>query len=153
MTRRRETQEGSTALGLRIKKSRVSKGLTQDQLASKASCTKGAVSQWEKGDVKNLRIERLYQVADALGVEARWLATGHGPQSIPKDGGLFSLEIGEAEAVSRLRNAIPKWRRYVISLAMIDDQARQQLFLDMLSEHVPDEIVSTAYGVPGSKKR
>ena len=143
MKRRRESQEGSTALGLRIKKSRTDKGMTQTELATKADCTKGAVSQWEKGDVINLRIERLFKVADALGVDARWLATGQG-ERLSAAG--MKLEIGEAQAAKNLRTALPAWRRYVLSLAMITDQQRQQLFLDMLTQHVPDEKVAAAYG-------
>lgn len=71
---------GSTALGLRIFNRRRELGLTQEQLAQKAKCTKGAVSQWETGDVHNLRLARLFKVADALQVEPRWLAVGEGPQ-------------------------------------------------------------------------
>lgn len=74
--------EGSTALGLRIRSRRSELDLTQAQLAQKAKCTKGAVSQWETGDVKNLRIARLFRVADALHVNPRWLAVGEGPKSV-----------------------------------------------------------------------
>lgn len=58
----------------------------------------------------------------------------------------MSLELAEAEAIKRLRDALPEWRRYVISLAMTTDQAKQRLFLDMLSDHVPDHVVEEAYG-------
>lgn len=80
---------GSTALGLRISSRRRELGLTQEQLAQKAKCTKGAVSQWETGDVHNLRLARLFRVADALGVEPRWLAIGEEPklhQGKPRQG-------------------------------------------------------------------
>lgn len=73
-----EKDEGLTALGLRIRSERELRRMTQEQLADKANCSKGAVSQWEKGNVKNIRLERLFLVADALGVTARWLATGKG---------------------------------------------------------------------------
>lgn len=151
MPKRRENQEGSTALGLRIKNARSEKKLTQQQLADKSHCTKGAVSQWEKGNVVNLRLERLFEVADALGVEARWLAIGVGPRYRAAKG--VAVELEEGEALSRLRGALPKWRAYVLSLAMTKDHKKQQLFLDMLSEHVPDEAVAEAYGHPGEKKK
>ena len=71
---------GMTDLGRRIYNRRSELGLTQAQLAHKAKCTKGAVSQWETGDVHNLRLDRLFRVADALHVEPRWLAVGEGPK-------------------------------------------------------------------------
>jgi transcriptional regulator with XRE-family HTH domain len=73
---------GSTAFGLRIFNRRRELGLTQEQLAKKAKCTKGAVSQWETGDVRGLHMPRLFWVADALEVEPRWLAVGEGPQEL-----------------------------------------------------------------------
>jgi transcriptional regulator with XRE-family HTH domain len=71
---------GATALGLRISSRRRELKMTQEQVAKKAKCTKGAVSQWETGDVHNLRLARLFRVADALQVEPRWLAVGEGPK-------------------------------------------------------------------------
>jgi transcriptional regulator with XRE-family HTH domain len=72
---------GMTDLGRRIFNRRRELDLTQEALAKKAGCTKGAVSQWETGDVHNLRLDRLFKVADALHVEARWLAVGEGPKT------------------------------------------------------------------------
>ncbi len=60
-------------------------------LAAAVGVTPSAVSQWLSAKTKNLRPEHLFSVADALGVEARWLATGTGPRaardlaSVPPD--------------------------------------------------------------------
>lgn len=108
-------------------------------LARAAGVSISAVMQWESNKTKNLKLDNLFKIADALGVEARWLGTGEGNK-------LKKLEIEEGEAIKRLRDALPTWRSYILSLAMTKDHARQQLFLDMLSEHVPDESVARAYG-------
>lgn len=136
------TADPPKLLGDRILERREELKMKPADLARAAGCTISAVLQWEQNKTKNLKLDNLFKISDVLGVEARWLATGEGAK-------LRKLEIEEGEAVSRLRDAIPKWRSYVLSLAMIRDRARQQLFLDMLSEHVPDETVATAYGKPG----
>lgn len=59
----------------RIKKARKQKGLTQDQLASEVGKTRGAVAQWEAGDVRP-RHDTLSKIAEALDVSLIWLQTG-----------------------------------------------------------------------------
>jgi transcriptional regulator with XRE-family HTH domain len=132
-------------LGDRIRERREELGMKPADLARAAGRSISAVMQWESNETKNLKLDNLFKIADALGVEPRWLATGDGIK-------LKKLDIAEGEAIVRLRDALPKWRAYVLSLAMTTDHKRQQLFLDMLSEHVPDETVAAAYGKPGEKK-
>lgn len=91
--------EGSTALGQRIRATRIERKMTQEALAAASDCTKGAVSQWEKGNVKNLRMERLFRVADALGVYVRWLAIGTGAK-IP----LVAKPFGDDKLLMQLIN-------------------------------------------------
>lgn len=64
-------------------------------------------------------------------------------------GAAFEFRIDEAEAMKRLRTARPEWRRYVLSLAMMEDPEKQKTFLDIMSEAVPDVVVEKAYGVAG----
>ena len=40
--------------------------------------TSAAVSRWEKGQVKNLRMEHLFTIARILDINPEWLATGRG---------------------------------------------------------------------------
>lgn len=62
----------------RLKYARTRAQLSQDSLAGKANITKGAISQWENGVASGCKIDTLFNLADALMVDARWLATGHG---------------------------------------------------------------------------
>lgn len=57
-------------------------GLQQSHLAEVAGVSESAVSQWEKGKTKNLKLEHLFAIADALKVHARWLALGQGPRFV-----------------------------------------------------------------------
>jgi transcriptional regulator with XRE-family HTH domain len=65
-------------MGERIAHARASAGLTQAALARAVGVSKGAVSQWEKGAVKDLRMPNLFAIEDATGFNARWSALGEG---------------------------------------------------------------------------
>lgn len=62
----------------RLKYARNRAQMSQDSLAQRAGITKGAISQWENNISSGCKIETLFNLADALMVDARWLATGHG---------------------------------------------------------------------------
>ena len=70
-----------TTIGERIRDVRSGKELSQQALADTVGVTRATVSQWEIGDIKNLRPANLLSVADALGVSIRWLITGRGPKT------------------------------------------------------------------------
>jgi hypothetical protein len=53
----------------------------------------------------------------------------------------LQLRLEEAEAVKRMRGALPDWRRYVLGLAMIDNHQTQELLLRTMREAVPDKRV------------
>lgn len=67
-------------LAERIAERRRELGLYQADLADAAGVSTAAVSQWERGETKNLKLEHLFAIADALKVQARWLALGQGPR-------------------------------------------------------------------------
>ena len=59
---------------------RARSNLSKTELARRVGVSRGAVSQWLNGSSTNLRPQHLFAVADALSIEARWLATGKGPK-------------------------------------------------------------------------
>ena len=59
-------------VGKRIAKMSKSKGLTQDKLALFAEIDRSYVGRIERGEV-NITIEKLYEIADALGCDAKEL--------------------------------------------------------------------------------
>lgn len=64
-------------LGERVKRLRVSLGLTQEQLASKASVGQSTITGIEKG-ARNKAPSSIVEIAHALDVDAYWLKTGIG---------------------------------------------------------------------------
>jgi transcriptional regulator with XRE-family HTH domain len=67
-------------IGDRIKRVRLSLGLTQEDVAKAANISAAAVSQIESGNTKSLRPENLFPIAAILGKDAEWLATGKGAE-------------------------------------------------------------------------
>ena len=68
--------------GDRVKEARLSAGYNQPELGKIIGVTKGAISQWEKGDVKNLKNHHLFSLSKATGYSAEWIATGNGPRLV-----------------------------------------------------------------------
>ncbi len=62
----------------RIFEARRDAGMKASNLARLVGVTGAAVSRWEKGQVKNLRMEHLFSIARLLNVDPEWLATGRG---------------------------------------------------------------------------
>lgn len=71
----------SSNFGDRVKQAREAKGWSQSDLAEQAGVSRQAIFSVETGETKTMRPENLFRAADALGVKARWLATGEGPKS------------------------------------------------------------------------
>lgn len=57
-------------MGKRLRQTRLSKGMTQGDLAKKASVSKQAISNYENGRDPTLQV--FFRLADALGVSADW---------------------------------------------------------------------------------
>lgn len=62
----------------RIRSARQAQGISAAELAKSVGVTSAAVSRWETGQVKNLRMEHLFSIARVLDVNPEWLATGRG---------------------------------------------------------------------------
>ena len=144
-----------SSLGLRLRYARKDlRKMSQVSLAKAAGIKQPSLSELESGETKEISGPTLISLSSALRVRPEWLVTGKEPiePGVLVAPGL-EFNVLEAQAVKNLRAALPEWRRYVMSLASTTDHTRQRLFLDMLSDHVPDEKVATAYGKPGEKKK
>lgn len=65
-------------------------------LATACGVSKQTVGDWTSGRTENIRPEHLVKLADVLGVEIRWLATGQGPRRCRKT---IPAEIEEAASI------------------------------------------------------
>ena len=63
-------------MGERLKRLRQARGLTQPQFAKMVGVTKSAVSQWEGGSTKNLKLEVLALVLEVLNTDLQYLVWG-----------------------------------------------------------------------------
>lgn len=63
-------------MGDRIKQLRRARNLTQEAFAKAVGVTKSAVSQWEDGSTKNLKLGTFLNVLDVLGTDAEFLIYG-----------------------------------------------------------------------------
>lgn len=86
-------------IGDRIKYYREQAGMTMDQLAQAIGVQNSAINKYEKGVVTNIPINRIRQIAEALGIDARLLLDflDEGPQPV-------YLEGDESDWLETLRN-------------------------------------------------
>ncbi len=82
-------------VGDRIKQVREARGWTQDKLADEAKISRGFLSDVENHG-KNISLELLLRVANALGASVAYLATGEGTQPGEKKAVLIPPELSEA---------------------------------------------------------
>lgn len=69
------------AFGLRVRNLRLEQGLSQEELAHLAELDRSYVGGIERGE-RNVGLDNIYRVADALGVEASELFTQAGEELI-----------------------------------------------------------------------
>lgn len=55
-------------------------GASAATLAAAIGCSSSAISQWIAGTTTNIKLDLLFKLADETQFEARWIATGEGPQ-------------------------------------------------------------------------
>lgn len=71
-------------MGERIRQRREGQGLTQAQLAKMVGVTKGAVSQWELGGTKNIKLVIFLKLVEVLHTTADYLVSGATPGAISR---------------------------------------------------------------------
>ena len=67
--------DANAAMGRRVKAAREQAGLSQQRLAAMIQTSQSCISLWENG-INGASVACFFQLADALHVDARWLATG-----------------------------------------------------------------------------
>jgi transcriptional regulator with XRE-family HTH domain len=140
-------------LGLRLRHARKERKLTQPQLATAAGLTQPSISELETGETKEISGPTLIAICQAMKIRPIWLVTGKGAMDETDISHGMQLAIEEALAVKKLRDSAPAWRRYVLSLAMVE-KPQQELLLQTMRQAVPDYKVEQAFGTaPHARKR
>lgn len=145
-------------LGHRLRHARKKRGLTQEQLATAAATpelpiSQAAISALEQRDSETSVY--VFALARALKINPEWLQTGAGESGLDADAWVpdlatnygISIKLEEAEAVKRLQAALPRWRAYVLGLAMVDNHETQKLMLDTMTQTVSDARVHDAVSI------
>lgn len=127
-------------VGLRLKRARKLRGLSQVQLAKMAKVGQSSISEVETGESKSHQGVNLVAVASALKVSASWLATGKG-QMDAVDDPISPEAIKVAKDWMRLTPEVQKTVAAMIH-QMVKTSAAEQ-------PAAPDEKVAAAYGQPG----
>ena len=60
----------------RIRAARKQAGLSQADVARALRISVSAVNQWEQGLIKNIKLRHFFALANLLGQDPQWLATG-----------------------------------------------------------------------------
>ena len=80
--------------GDRIRHIREELELSQEAFGRHMGVSKAAVSQWENGDIKNLRPANLFALQNFTGYSAEWIATGAGAARLkPRKGSAARAEL------------------------------------------------------------
>lgn len=119
-----------STVGGRIHAARISRGLTQDQLAKRVGVSKGAISQWEANTIEKLTAPNLLKLAAVLEVSPHWLwefADKDG-QPLPM-GKPVHLEADQSDLVETYKLLEPAMRD-----ALLDD-AHKYLRLSASQQH------------------
>ena len=114
--------------------------VTSAALAAECRVTAQAVNGWRK--TGRLAKRHLSAITKLTGRPLEYfLDDAAGPAAT------YGLKLGieEAEAIKRLRDGDPDWRRYVLALAMVQG-SEQALLLRTMRQAVPDYKVEQAYG-------
>ena len=87
----------------RIRRARVTTGLTQSELARRLAVQRSAVTQWERTGGTNPSLGHLVQIACETGVTFEWLATGRGAAR-PEAGAFDIAVVGDDYARDELES-------------------------------------------------
>lgn len=102
------------SMGGRMRAERLSRTpvLTQGVLAEAAGIKVQSISGLERGTTTALKPANLFPIADKLGVNPRWLATGKGPREP-----ILELSPDEGELIVLMRDLEPEDRASILGYA------------------------------------
>lgn len=74
------TLPGMSTIGERVARAITESNASVKDVAHACGVTVQAVYAWRRGEIKDIRNEHLFELADITGFDARWLGTGKGPE-------------------------------------------------------------------------
>lgn len=95
-------------VGERIRKLRLARKLSQEQLAKAVGIKQGSLTQLETGKSKSPKSSTLTKLARLFEIDPEWLMTGKGTQQP-----VASLEPEEAELITFFRDLSPEGQAYI----------------------------------------
>lgn len=137
------------ALGKNVGKMVSARGLSYGDVARGIGLEDGSQAIWSLVKRDSKKSQFASRLADYFRVPlSRLLAEDFDPSEAGERAtdhadGVHEMRLNheEALAIKRLRGALPKWRNYVLGLAVIDNHGTQQLLLDTMTQTVSDRRV------------
>lgn len=138
-----------------MREARDKRGMTQAQLAELAGTSQAVVSALEKRDSKTS--EQIFELADALRVNPRWLQTGHGVSGLEAESWASPAveSADEAALLADYRAASDGWKLTTRLFVRTKPEDQPELSRDMnillttiFGAHVPDERLGTNWTRP-----
>lgn len=104
----------------RIKAARDNVGMTQADLGHAVGVSRGAVTQWESGQTKDLRIENLFAVAQALKITLEELVFDTAPaKGVAEESGTYRVLSEETMRAMGILDRLPKEVRFSINQMIV----------------------------------
>lgn len=116
-----------TTRGGRIKFALEQSGHTPTTAAKKIGCKPQAISQWTSKPDTNIKNKLLFKFADLVGFEARWIATGEGPQRVHAGEGVHVYDPKIARIAQTLLLAQEEGKEYLVDKTQKDLDADAEL--------------------------
>jgi len=114
----------------RIRRARLTSGLSQTQLAAQTGVQRSAVAQWERDGGTSPSVSHLARIAVVTQVHFEWLATGRGPGR-PDDGSELAAPEHHTDDVHSLQE-----REILALLRRLSARKRQvaRAIIEMLND-------------------
>lgn len=124
-----------TTRGGRVEFALDESGHTPTSTAKKIGCKPQAISQWISRPDTNIKNPLLFKFADLTGFEARWIATGEGPQrSVGATEGLYVTDPKIARIAQTLLLAQEEGKEYLVDKTQKDIDADTEL-IEQVTAH------------------